>query len=40
MNLAYNTLTSQAVIDTLNGDARTYHLHTLGRSGWKEHVAD
>ena len=39
VNLAYNTLTSQAVIDTLNGDARTYHLHTLeAKAVWKEHV--
>ena len=39
VNLAYNTLTSQAVIDTLNGDARTYHLHTLEtKAVLKEHV--
>ena len=39
MKLAYNTLTSQAVIDTLNGDARVYHLHTLEtKAVWKEHV--
>lgn len=39
LNLAYNTLTSQAVFDTLNGDARTYHLHTLEtKAVWREHV--
>ena len=39
LNVAYNTLTSRAVLDTINGDARTYHLHTLEtKMAWREHV--